>query len=816
MASFHYQLGTHTKEQYDALDASLRDADDPTYVARAVEQTDDILHSPTRGVFWLSEEEAAELEKDPQVVFIHKDPDRNPDEYPQPPAEDLYAVIDQSYRYNQPVKHRNSFTSSSSYPSSPDTTDLRRCGYQLLRTTRDNGPKAKRDIWASDSTTTSANIKKYGTGKDVDCVVVDDGTWIGHIEFINNRPQGESPQDYIGGNVLPGDGICDVLDMVLDSPYYLDPDWFNAAPGSRLTTRWDGTTVPVESESRSWWGNTNNRSAAFASYGTVTISTSYTRDNCNGDYATSPYARNGQYNSTHGTQCGSQVYGRTHGWAYNSNKWCINGFGATGSLGLTRVWDIQKIFHQAKPVNSKYGTKDPTISSNSWGYRAIPVSVGYAFHRSITGTSYTTDGNKPRFMRYVGDTGDGGRMKCEFLDTSITTSAKEMVDAGVITVVAAGNSNQKQTRWDHPDYDNYYHPQTSVGHFGDGAPVTQFGYTVMPTTNRPGFPQHAGAQFGDPQSYTIQVTNNGASAYTMTGTDRLGSVSGDNPTITINRGDTVSFVVNASSHPFYIRTDSTHQYPDTSVSYPTAMGQGSTSGIASWTPNQRTPSTTSGHSFKYICSSHSAMTGVINVRSGNRTNPTINIGALDDQYATGTKERKVNYSDMGNMIDCFAPADGSIAATPLSSTGYGYGTSVPRYDNTYVSKTGDTNWSDSSTGSPAVSRDTRFGGTSSACPNSAGLIATVVEFNRSWTETDIKTWLATLQNQDTTNDFYDIAEETTADGLGHADYNGLQGATARVIYQGGTYSHTTKETTSKEVRLPSSIGITGSLGILRE
>ena len=55
MASFHYHLGTHTKEQYDALDVSLRDPDDPTYIAREVEQTDDILHSATRGVFWLSD-----------------------------------------------------------------------------------------------------------------------------------------------------------------------------------------------------------------------------------------------------------------------------------------------------------------------------------------------------------------------------------------------------------------------------------------------------------------------------------------------------------------------------------------------------------------------------------------------------------------------------------------------------------------------------------------------------------------------------------------------------------------------------------------
>ena len=32
----------------------------------------------------------------------------------------------------------------------------------------------------------------------------------------------------VGGNVLPGNGYCDVLDVVLDGPYYIDPDWFTA------------------------------------------------------------------------------------------------------------------------------------------------------------------------------------------------------------------------------------------------------------------------------------------------------------------------------------------------------------------------------------------------------------------------------------------------------------------------------------------------------------------------------------------------------------------------------------------------------------
>ena len=803
MAEFHYHLGTFTKEQYDALEASLRDPDDPTYVAREVSQTDDILHSPTRGVFWLSEEEAAELEKDPQISFIHKDPDRNPDEYPQPPADELHCMITETYRYNEPVKHRNQFASASDYPSSPDITDLKRCGYQLLRTTSDNGPKAKRDIWASNGLTVNSNIKKTGTGKDVDIICMDNGTWIGHIEFINNRPASESPTDYIGGNVLPGNGICDVLSLVHDGPYYIDPDWFDAAPGSRLETRWDGTTVPTESAARDWWGSTSNRSAAFASYGTVAISSNYTRLRAHGDFNTD------SYDGTHGTQCGSQIYGRTHGWAYNANKWMIDGYSFYG-LGLTLVWDVQKIFHQAKPVNPKYGTKDPTLSSNSWGYRATPNSSAYAYHRTGGATQYTADSNKPRFMRYVGDAGDGGRMKSEFRDSSIVTSAKEMVDAGVITVVAAGNGNQKQTSWDHPDYDNYWHTG-SAGHFGDNINVTQFGYNVMPTTNRPGFPQHAGATFGDPQTYNISVSNSGSSAYTMTGTDRLGSVSGNNPTITINRGDTVNFNVNVSGHPFYIKTSSGGTGTGDQVQYPTATNNGNQTGTITWQPNQRTPSTTTGASFKYICQFHGSMVGTINVRSGNRTNPTINVGALDDQYASGTKERKVNYSDMGNMIDLFAPADGSLAATVGT-----YGIDIPRYDNTYTSKTNNTTWSDGQTGSPSTSRDTRFSGTSSACPVACGLIATIVEFNRSWSSADIKTWLATLQNQDTTNDFYDGAEDTGANDTGHSDLNKLQGATARVIYQGGTFSHTTKETTTKDVEIGSGVQITGSFNIQRD
>ena len=44
-------------------------------------------------------------------------------------------------------------------------------------------------------------------------------------------------------------------------------------------------------------------------------------------------------------------------------------------------------------------------------------------------------------------------------------------------------------------------------------------------------------------------------------------------------------------------------------------------------------------------------------------NKVINMGALDYQYQSTGHERKVNYSDMGNAIDCYTPADDALGAT---------------------------------------------------------------------------------------------------------------------------------------------------------
>ena len=46
-------------------------------------------------------------------------------------------------------------------------------------------------------------------------------------------------------------------------------------------------------------------------------------------------------------------------------------------------------------------------------------------------------------------------MKGEMVDSSVTQAGLELAEAGVIWVVAAGNSGQTQTRPEDPDFNSY-------------------------------------------------------------------------------------------------------------------------------------------------------------------------------------------------------------------------------------------------------------------------------------------------------------------------------------------------------------------------
>ena len=101
--------------------------------------------------------------------------------------------------------------------------------------------------------------------------------------------------------------------------------------------------------------------------------------------------------------------------------------------------------------------------------------------------------------------------------------------------------------------------------------------------------------------YTINVGNNGASDYTLSGTDRNGSVSGNDPALAFNNGDVVDFVVSASGHPFWIKTA---QVTGTGSGATGVSNNGTQSGTVQWTVG-------STGTFYYICQYHAGMVGTI-------------------------------------------------------------------------------------------------------------------------------------------------------------------------------------------------------------
>ena len=583
---------------------------------------------------------------------------------------DRPAVL--SYRYPANVKIGRDMGgfNSTFLPTTPGSDLLTRTGSSIYRHTQ------KQDPWYNQVPTNilQDRISKHGDGTDVDVVVCDESGWHGHIEFIKTGV-GE-PTGFVGENALKSGfsascttGVCGVLDFALDTPYYIDPDFFEQDPTNRLTTRWDGTTVPVESWARSWWGTetTTYRSAKFVStdisggtatigsaedFGTVFISSSYTRANKNG--SNTAQHTSGGY---HATPCMAQAYGKTHGWAYNSNKWHMNIIWSTGAVSISNMFKLLKVFHQLKPNRSSDNTKNPTITSHSWGRSRNLTDSTYYFRTPGDGTggvSYTTS-SRPQFLNHFYVT----YRHSAHSDASHSESVlgKDMIDAGVIFVAASGNDHMKQVLDGHADYDNY-----------DG---------------------------------------------------------GSNTTLTA-----------AMTGDVYGRTMMTNR-----IAFPADIGK--------------------------------------RVENGVDVQPTFNIGALDDAKVSIIQERKANYSNMGNAIDLYTHGADSLAAADDNTTSSGRD---DRYDGYYRI---DSNYNIVTSGGTQsyLSEDRPFGGTSSACPVACGLIATMLQYNRTWDWRDIKSWLVNSVDNQTSQLFYRGTEGTTANGSEWQDDYNLQGHVGKILYQ---------------------------------
>lgn len=426
---------------------------------RCVVCWDDKLHSPTRGTFLLHANEVNKLKNHPQVEWIELSPKDNPDSYPKPsPA---------TYRWGKDVKIYRDLDNFGPPVSSPTSVELDRTNWGTKRVAiSTNG-----DFWTTtgnasgDYASLTTDLTYDMDGRNVDIIIHDSGVLQYHPEFLDENGQSR------------------VRDIILDGPYFIDPDYF--INNNYLYTKADGRTGITTASAIDWWENSNSRSNEFLTIGTISVNnSSYTERNALGD---SLDGSNGM-TSGHGTACAALSAGKNFGCAFKANIWNMPGISDAVGMDIETNYDAMKIFHKYKKANPVTGRKNPTIVNGSWGYQAAFGTsdiVNYKFRGSIgifTGSDPVTDqvtAMKEGLSNQI--VGAYKSWSSSSRSSSNDTAAKEMMDEGVIYVAAAGNNNQRLgIGTDDPDRLNYMEDD----YFNSGDPRSEFPGNATPCNHR--------------------------------------------------------------------------------------------------------------------------------------------------------------------------------------------------------------------------------------------------------------------------------------------------------------------------------------------
>ena len=103
------------------------------------------------------------------------------------------------------------------------------------------------------------------------------------------------------------------------------------------------------------------------------------------------------------------------------------------------------------------------------------------------------------------------------------------------------------------------------------------------------------------KTYKINVSAEDYRNYILSGTDKNGFINGYDPTVTINKGDTIIFNVDASRHPFYIKTEFSRGSGNQVTTGKLSGTPGIQAGKLSW----NTTGVSKGK-YYYVCSPHAS------------------------------------------------------------------------------------------------------------------------------------------------------------------------------------------------------------------
>ena len=412
---FKYTLAVTSPEYWNTIhNALIVDSNEDGIPDRKVTCSDTKEHSPTRGTYWLTEEEAIGISTHPQVKWIELSPSDYRFSYPEPEPD--------TKRFRKNVKIYLNL-STSAFSISATSAEENRTNWATKRVGVTTNGKSWPNV-TGNAAVINDDLNFSLTGKNVDVIIHDSGIMQYPPAFLDD------------------DGKSRVRDVVLDGPYYIDPSYFTS--NSHTYTKPDGRIGITTTSAHAWWENSNSRSGAFSSVGTVAIPNNYTVANTLGIGGTSH-----TMTSSHGTGCAGLSAGKNFGLAFESNIWNMSVVGSPSGMGVEASYDIMKIFHQNKPINTVTGRKNPTVVNGSWGYFAgfnSGTTVSYSFKGSTgTFTGYASNSTGVQAMAYglSGGSVYNRQFATSSRSNSTETAGDEMVNAGVIYVTSAGNSNQR-------------------------------------------------------------------------------------------------------------------------------------------------------------------------------------------------------------------------------------------------------------------------------------------------------------------------------------------------------------------------------------